>query len=233
VKKVTVTAEPRGVFGSPLSRKLRHEGWVPAVVYGRALQPKPLQIRAADARALVRQGQRLVDLAAGGETRKVFIRDIQYDATGDAILHIDFNQIAMDELLTLEVPVELTGKPVGIAAEGGVLDVYVKHVAVRCLPDAIPEKLVADIAHLKLNDNFTVGDLKAPAGVTIVAAADVVVAGVHPPHVLEIAPAAAEAGPAEPELIKKPAAEEAPAEGAEAKPAKAAKGEEEKAEKKK
>lgn len=218
MKKVTVTAEPRQAFGSARSRKLRYAGIVPAVVYGRALQPQALQLQAKEAAHLVRQGQRLVDLTTPAGTQKVFIRHVQYNPTGDAILHIDFNQIAMDEMLTLEVAVEVTGKPVGVTAEGGVLDVYVKHVAVRCLPNAIPEKLVVDVSRLQLNQNLLVRDLPVPPGVTIAATGDVVVASVHPPRVEELAPAAAEPGPAEPEVIgKKPAEEGEAAEAADAK----------------
>jgi large subunit ribosomal protein L25 len=241
MKKVTVSAEARAERGSALCRKLRHAGLVPAVVYGRKIQPQSLRLKAEDVAAMVKQGQRMVDLTTPAGTQKVFIRDIQYDATGDRIIHIDFNQVAMDEELTLEVTMEITGKPVGVTAEGGVLSQFVKTVTVRCLPDAIPEKLTADVSGLKLDENLLVRDVKTPAGVTIVASPELVVAGVRLPVLEVTAPAAAEPGPAEPEVIgKKPAEGEEAAEGGEeAKPAakapaKAEKaGEEKDAEKKK
>jgi large subunit ribosomal protein L25 len=239
MKKVNVTAESRTAHGSALCRKLRYGGVVPAVVYGRKIQPQALQIKAEDVAGMIKQGQRMVDLTTPAGTQKVFIREVQYDATGDRVLHIDFNQVPMDEELSLEVVMEITGKPVGVTAEGGVLSQFVKMIPVRCLPDAIPDKLTADVSALKLNDNLLVRDLKAPKGVTIAAAPELVVAGVRPPMIEETAAAAAaEPGPAEPEVIgKKPAeGEEAAAAGDEkpAKPAKAEKGGEEKdAEKKK
>lgn len=235
MKKVSIVAEPRQDFGSARSRRLRHAGYVPAVVYGKKAAPLSLRVKVQEAVDMVKQGRRMVDLTTPAGAQKVFIREVQYDATGDRILHIDFHQVALDELLTVEIPVEITGKPVGVIAEGGVLDHYVKHVSVRCLPDAIPDKLAADASHLKLNDNLLARELKIPTGVTLLTAPDVVVAGVRPPHVEALAPAAAEPGPTEPELIGKKPAEEGEAEAeAEAKPAKAAKGaEEEKGEKKK
>jgi large subunit ribosomal protein L25 len=238
MKKVAVKAEARSVLGSARCRKLRYGGVIPAVVYGRKVDPQTLQIQAEEVATMLKQGQRMVDLTTPGGTQKVFIREVQYDATGDQVVHIDFNQVAMDEELSLEVAMEITGKPVGVTAEGGVLSQYVKTITVRCLPDAIPEKLTADVAHLKLNENLLVRDVKAPAGVTIVVGPEMVVAGVRPPMIEEVAPAAGEPGPVEPEVIgKKPAEGEAEAEGeGEAKPAKAEKapkGGEEKDEKKK
>lgn len=234
MKKVSVAAEPRSTFGSARARGTRHAGLVPAVLYGAESAPQALQLKGGEAREMVRQGQRLVDLTTPAGTRKVFVREVQYDCTGDNILHIDFHQIALDKELTLEVAIEFTGRPVGVTAEGGVFDVYVQQVAVRCLPAAIPEKLVAEVAALKLHQNLHVSELKAPAGVTIVTPGGIVLAAVHPPHVAEVAPAAAEAGPAEPEVIGRKAAEEGEGEeAAEAKPAKAAKAGEEEKEKEK
>jgi large subunit ribosomal protein L25 len=184
---------------------------------------------------MIKQGQRMVDLTTPAGTQKVFIREVQYDATGDRVLHIDFNQVALDEELSLEVVMEITGKPVGVTAEGGVLSQFVKMIPIRCLPDAIPDKLTADVSGLKLNDNLLIRELKTPQGVTIVAAPELVVAGVRPPMVEETAvAAAAEPGPTEPEIIgKKPAEGEEVAAAGDEKPAKPAKTEEKDAEKKK
>ena len=237
MKKVAVKAEARSARGSARCRKLRYGGVVPAIVYGRKVDPLALQMKTEEVVAMLKQGQRMVDLTTPAGTQKVFIREVQYDATGDRVLHIDFNQVAMDEELTLEVAMEITGKPVGVTAEGGVLSQFVKTIAVRCLPDAIPEKLTADVAHLKLDENLLVRDVKAPAGVTIVVGPEVVVAGVRPPMIVEAAPVVAEPGPVEPEVIGKKLVEgETEAEGEEAKTAKAEKapkGGEEKDEKKK
>ncbi len=230
MKKVAVQAEPRTAHGSAPCRKLRYQGVVPAVVYGRTIQPQALQLKVSEIAAMLKQGQRMVDLTTPAGIQKVFIREVQYDATGENVLHVDFNQVAMDEELTLDVVLELTGKPVGVTAEGGVLSQFVKVLSVRCLPDAIPEKLSADVSGLKLDENLHISDLKVPAGVTIVAATEMVLASVRPPQVEEVAPVAAEVGPVEPEVIgKKPAEGEAEVEEEKpVKPAKAEKGEEKK-----
>jgi len=120
----------------------------------------------------------------------------------------------MDELITLEVALELKGKPVGVTEEGAVLDQYVKVLRISCLPTAIPERIEADVTHLKKDDHMAVKDLKAPEGVKILNDPEVVVAAVTEHKIEEIVPAAAATpGPVEPEVIKKEKAEEVPAEG--------------------
>jgi large subunit ribosomal protein L25 len=214
MKKVTIAAEARSVHGSARCRGLRRQGRIPAVVYGRKIAPQSLQLKAEDVLAMIRQGQRMVDLTTPAGAQKVFIRDVQYNSTGDHVIHIDFNQVALDEELTLEVSVEVTGTPVGVTAEGGVLNQYVKVVSVRCLPDAIPEKLTADVSGMKLDQNLLARELKMPPGVTLVTSPEVVVASVRLPIVEEVTTpaAAAEAGPAEPEVIGRKVAKKEKAE---------------------
>ncbi len=228
MKKVAVSAEARSEHGSARCRKLRRQGLIPAVVYGRKIQPQAIQLKTGAIAEMLKQGQRMVELTTPAGTQKVFIREVQYDPTGDNVVHVDFNQVAMDEELTLDVALELTGKPVGVTQENGVLNQFVKLLAIRCLPDAIPEKIVADVAELKLNENLHVRDLQAPAGVTLTAAPEVVVASVRLPQVEEVAPVGAEPGPAEPEVIGRKPAEGEEEAAAEEKPAKPAKGEEKK-----
>ena len=119
----------------------------------------------------------------------------------------------MDQLLTIEVPLILKGKPVGVTEEGGVLDQYVKVLKVQCLPDAIPDHVESDVTNLKKDVKFTIKDLVLPAGVKSAQDPDLLLAIVQEHNVEEIAPAAAAAGPLEPEVIKKPKETE---EGAEA-----------------
>jgi len=126
---------------------------------------------------------------------------------------VDFTRIAMDQLLTIEVPLILKGKPVGVSEEGGVLDQYVKVLKIQCLPDAIPDQIEADVTALKKDVKFTVKDLPLPAGIKAAQDADLLLAIVQEHKVEEIAPAAAAAGPVEPEVIKKAKEAEEGAEG--------------------
>ena len=216
-----LTAEPRPKLGSRESRRLVKRGIIPAVLYSKKdPAAHPLQVKKVDFAHVIKRGERIIDLQHPGGREKVLIKDVQYDPLGERVLHVDFNKIALDEVITLEIFLELKGVPAGVTDEGGVLEQYVKQVKVQCLPTDIPKVITADVAALKLNENLHVKDILAPAGVKLVQDPGLVVASVHPPRVEEAMTTAAEAAAAEPVVITKKA-EEAPAEE-EAKPAKEA-----------
>lgn len=211
---ITLKAEERKDLGTRRARRLRSAGKVPAVLSYKKEKPVNLLINARELERILSKRARIVELQHPAGKDKVFIKDVQWDHLGEHLVHVDFTKVAKDELLSLEVPLELKGKPVGVVEEGGVLDQYVKVLKIQCLPDAIPQKIEADVAHLKKDQQLHVSDLKAPAGVKILNDAAVVVAAVTEHVVEEVTPAAAATpGPVEPEVIKKEKAEEVPAEG--------------------
>lgn len=224
-----LTAEERGKLGTRQSRKLRKEGWIPCVLNSKKDQPVHLNLKRKEFETAVKRGERILDLKHPGGNDKVFLKEVQYDHLGEKVYHVSFNKIAMDEEISLKVPVVLKGKPVGVSDEGGTLDQFRKELEIRCLPTKIPKELTADVAAMKLNDRLALKDLKAPEGVKIVGDPELVIASVTI-HVVEetTTAAAAEPGTTEPEVIKKepkPGEEE---EEAEAKPKDEKKAKEEK-----
>ena len=217
---VSLKAEAREDLGTRRARRLRLKGLVPAVMLRKKETPLNLLVPTRELELALKKGARIVDLAHPSGKDRVFIKEVQYDHLGERIYHVDFAKVAMDEVITLEVPLELKGKPIGVLEEGAVLDQYVKVLRISCLPTAIPEKIEAEVSHLKKDDHIAIKDLKPPEGVKILNDPDVVVAAVTEHKIEEIAPAvAATPGPAEPEVIKKEKAEEAPAEGEKKEPA--------------
>jgi large subunit ribosomal protein L25 len=211
-EQFSINAEKREALGTRVSRRYRNSGKIPAVLAQKGASPLHLLVDAREFERLLKKHARIISLTHPGGKDKVFIKEVQYDHLDENAIHVDFTRVAMDELLTLEVPLILKGKPIGVTEEGGVLDQYVKVVKIQCLPDAIPEHLEADVAGLKKDVKFCVKDLKLPNGVKVTHDAELVLAIVQEHKVEEIAPAAATPGPVEPEVIKKEKAEE-PAEG--------------------
>jgi large subunit ribosomal protein L25 len=162
---------------------------------------------------LVKKHARIINLTHPAGKDKVFIKEVQYDHLDEHAIHVDFTRIAMDQMLTIEVPLILKGKPVGVSEEGGVLDQYIKMLKVQCLPDAIPDHIEADVTSLKKDVKFTVKDLPLPPGVKAAHDEGLLLAIVQEHKVEEIVPAAAAAGSVEPEVIKKPKETEEGAEG--------------------
>jgi large subunit ribosomal protein L25 len=218
-EQLSLSAEKRELLGTRVARRYRKAGKIPAVLALRGEKPVHLLVDAREFERLVKKHARIISLQHPGGKDKVFIKEVQYDHLDEHAIHIDFSRVAMDELLTLEVPLLLKGKPVGVTEEGGVLDQYVKVLRIQCLPDAIPDHVENDVTNLKKDVKFCVKDLVLPPGVKVTHEPDLVVAIVQEHKVEEVVPAGtAVPGPTEPELIKpERGAEEAPAEGGEKK----------------
>ncbi len=209
-----MTAEKRQTLGTRVSRRDRRSGKIPAVLARKGDQPLHLLLDAREFERILKKHARIINLTHPGGKDKVFIREVQYDHLDEHAIHVDFAKVAMDELLTLEVPLLLKGKPVGVTEEGGVLDQYIKVLKVQCLPDAIPDHIEADVSSLKKDVNFTVKDLVPPPGVKFLHDAELALAVVTEHKIEEVVPAAvAVPGPTEPEVIKKEKAEEGAEEG--------------------
>ncbi len=213
-EQFAINAEGRDLLGTRVARRYRKSGKVPAVLARRGERPLHLLVNGRELERLMKKHARIIELSHPSGREKVFIREVQYDHLDEHPMHVDFTRVAMDELLTLEVPLLLKGKPVGVTEEGGTLDQFVRVLRVQCLPDSIPDHLEADVTALKKDEKLLVKDLVAPRGVKVLNEPDIVLAVVQE-HKVEELPAAAAAvpGPTEPEVIKKEKAEEAPEEG--------------------
>jgi len=185
------------------TRKLRHVGRLPAVVYGHRQSGASLELDAHEfERVYARTGRtQLIDLVVdGGRPRKVLVKEVQVSPRHNTLLHVDLHQVSLRERLQVEVPVIVTGdaEPVR-AGEADVLQVL-HALKVECVPTRIPEMIEVDVSGLDAVDAAVrVSDLRLPEGVTAVAdPEDVVVklAGRRVPELAEVAPAAAAEAPA-------------------------------------
>ncbi len=211
-----IEARPREVRGSRACRRLRHQGLIPAIIYGRGQPNVLLTLREQDVEELVEEHAFIVQVGWDGVQENAQIKDVQYDAFGDEIVHVDLVRISLTERIVVAVPVETHGDAVGVS-EGGVLETVQHELEVECLPMAIPDSIMVEVAELAIGDNLTVGDLRFPEGVEPVTEADTVVVTVVPPSELEEEEEEAEELLLEPELIgaeEEEEAEEVPAEGA-------------------
>lgn len=167
---LTINASNRDQAGSASSDRLRSEGRVPAVVYGKSKQPENLSVDASELRQLLRaigNNAPVVQLKAGsGAARTSVIKEVQRHPIRDTYLHVDFQEVADDELVTLEVPVHPFGEAWGVKNESGTIETVSHSVSVRCLPKDIPASINADVTELKVGDSFHVSQLPQIEGVT-------------------------------------------------------------------
>src|ERR1700723_2174330 len=195
-----LVAEFRETQGKGASRRLRHEGKVPAILYGGH----------ADARTLTLSHQKLLimldnerfystilSLKVGDQTQAAILKDVQRHPYKNAIVHIDFQRVQEDEKIRISIPLHFTGAAVspGVKSQGGIVSHMRNETEVTCLPKDLPEFIEVDISGLSLNESIHLSQLKVPAGVVLVELAkeDAAVVAIHSPRAEKPEPTAAAA----------------------------------------
>jgi large subunit ribosomal protein L25 len=180
-----LVAQKREKSGKGPARQLRFKGLIPAVCYGP--YDKPLHV-AVDPDALKKaiatphKFNTVIKLQVeGGETRTVLFKDFEKDPVDGQVLHADFLEVRMDKDVVVNVPVILTGKPVGVT-EGGILQQVSRTLPVLCKPSDIPEKIEVDVSNLGIAESLHIKDVKAPAGVQFKVRGDQTIAVVNIPE---------------------------------------------------
>lgn len=206
---VSLTAQVRKTLGKGAARSLRRQSLVPAVLYGRDVESTLLSVSPTDlemATSTASAENILIDLTiTDGESmrnQRAMIRELQVDPVKRNILHVDFLGISMDRQITVEVPINLVGEPVGVSA-GGMLQQVLRSVEISCLPDRIPDTLELDVSSLTMGHSLHVSDLQAPEGVELLSDQRLTIATVLAPKKMEEKPAA----PAEGEELAEAAPE--------------------------
>lgn len=191
MEQIELTALVRDVKGKKVKR-LRAQGFIPSILYGKHLEePICLMIPEKElVKALTStEGGRGVLFTLNiqnGETRKEYaiLQDIQYHPYKLNVIHVDWHGISLEEEIEATVPIVLKGEAVGTKV-GGILELVLEEVDVRCLPMNLPPHIEVDITNLNIGDSIHVRDLSVPEGVTVVTSEDEVIVTVVAPEAEE------------------------------------------------
>ena len=190
MERPVLTAEIREGIGKEKAKRLRLQGLIPAIFYGPRSQTIPLVIQSKElTKALQTEAGEnvLIDLAirkgAKSDRKVVMLKDIQIDPLKGITLHTDFYEVAMDEMVTVEVPVHLVGKPEGTKV-GGILEQVRRVIQVQCFPGDIPKSIDVDVSSLKIGDSIHVQDIQVEKA-KIISDTNFTIATVVPPVVEE------------------------------------------------
>ncbi|MFN0066307.1 MAG: 50S ribosomal protein L25 [Limisphaerales bacterium] len=209
MKAVSLTAYPRKLSGRNAVKMVRSAGRVPAVAYGRLHAAQNLELDSRQLDAVIHHSVSeniLVDLTVEADarpTRLALVQDVQHDPLDGHVIHVDLHEVARDERVIINVPLESRGEPVGVKSGGGVLEHVVFKVKVRALPADLPEAVVVDVTALEINQTLHLSELPPIPGVEFLGSKDLPVFSVAAPRT-EAEPAAdAAAAPAgDVEMIK-------------------------------
>jgi large subunit ribosomal protein L25 len=168
MKKFSLNVTSRQVHGRGPARRLRLEGAIPAIIYGKSGN-QSVSVKQEDFRTLMRAkgtAAALIDLNVDGKLMLSLIKESQRHPITQKFLHIDIMEIDPKSLMTAAIPVRAVGEAYGVKTEGGTLAIVSQTVNVRCLPENLPEFIEVDVTELKVNQSIHVGALKAPQGIT-------------------------------------------------------------------
>ncbi|HXE42249.1 MAG TPA: 50S ribosomal protein L25, partial [Candidatus Baltobacteraceae bacterium] len=172
-------------------KKLRASGRVPATIYGRQAKPQNLEINSKEISDLIHHSvseNLLVDLSVENDARAkrlALVQEVQHHPVDGKVLHVDLHEVAENEKVTVQVPVETIGEAAGVKTGGGVLEHVLFKLKVRCLPKDLPEQLVVDVSALEIGKSIHLGEIKAPEGVEILGDKHISVVSVAAPRAEE------------------------------------------------
>jgi large subunit ribosomal protein L25 len=166
--EVTLVAEIGRTTGSSASRRLRHAGRIPAVLYGHGMDPLSVSVVGRDLRtALSSHGlNQVLTLNVDGTTHLVLARQLQRHPVRHTVSHLDFQVVRSDEIVSAEVPLVIVGTATQVEQERGLVEQTLTSLTVHCTPTEIPEEVQVDVADLEIGGAVRVRDLKLPKGVT-------------------------------------------------------------------
>jgi large subunit ribosomal protein L25 len=226
-----LSAEPRNDQGKGASRRLRHTGQVPAVLYGGHAEARALSLNHNKLLGLIGNEKfycTIISVNVGAEKAPAIVKDVQMHPAKHAVLHVDLQRVIENEKIRLHLPLHFKGDTIcpGVKTEGGVVSHLMADVEITCLPKDLPEFLEVDMSAMNLNDTLFLADIQLPGGVTINALAhgrNSPIVSVHAPRAAEPEPEVAAETAATAEGAAAPAAGEAakPGDAKAAEPAKA------------
>ena len=172
ITETILKVDSREKHGTSLSKKLRSQGRIPAVFYGKDIL-KHYSVDDSKFRALMRSSGGTLSLIElqedSGDKELALLKDIQIDSVKDNILHLDFVQVTRGQTLETKIPLELVGESNGVKSMGGILEFHQSEILVRCRPSQLPKGLELDISGLDLGDSLQIRDLPVIDGVEYVA----------------------------------------------------------------
>jgi large subunit ribosomal protein L25 len=209
MSQTTLTATPRTGSGSPTARRLRAEGHIPGVLYGRGMEPISVTVERREFRLALSGpagANTVLALQVGGNSYPAVVKEMQRHPIRRTVNHIDFLQVNMNEEITVHIAFRIEGESKAVAAAGGLVDPTVDSIEVSCTPTDMPNEFVIDVTDMQPDTVIRLSDIPMPKGVTPLGDPDMAVVTVLT-TAAEIEEPAAEEGEGEGE------GEEAAAEG--------------------
>ena len=198
-----INAEMREDLGKGASRRLRHAGKVPAIIYGFGGEPVSITLEHSKIIHNLEEEtfySQILEVSLDGKIEKVVLRDLQRHPAKPVIMHMDFQRVNENEAMHVHIPLHFIGEDIcpGVKLESGAVSHQTTEVEISCLPKDLIEFIEVDVSALNIGDSIHLTDLKLPEGVSLVALShgeghDQTVVTVHVTKTVEVEEGAPEA----------------------------------------
>ncbi len=181
-------------IGSAESRRLVETDHIPGVIYGHGMVPVKITVERRDLRVALAGPagvNTILELQVGDAKYPAIVKELQRDPVKRVVRHIDFMQISLTELITMAIPVHLTGTAKAVLAEGGLVDATVNTIQIRATAANIPNEILIDVTAMGMQDVIRLSDVALPNGVSAIGDPDLVVVTVLTTKIEEVAPVVA------------------------------------------
>lgn len=190
-KQTVLKARPRAETGKEAARKLRAEGRIPAVIYGKDMEARALSLDLQETEYLFHRiavENTILDLVIEGDDEpfQTLIREIQSYPHKPGLLHVDFLRIQKGVAVEVEIPVRLDGIPIGVREAGGILEQLINELRVKCIPSMIPEVVSLDVTGLEVGGSLHVSDVDLGEGVDLLVDPERTICSVQIPKVVVV-----------------------------------------------
>ena len=170
--KIEIKANERMVKGTGASRRLRHSGITPGILYGNNKDAKSIEINAKDLSLQFRKEvfhSSILTLDLDGQKEAVILRDYQLDPVSSNLLHIDLQRINENQKLHVKVPFHFVNEETapGVKLEGGIISHIMTEVDIACLPKDLPQFIEVDLAELGLGESIHLSQIKIAEGIEL------------------------------------------------------------------
>jgi large subunit ribosomal protein L25 len=155
-----LNAELRTDFQKGATKRMRRAGLVPAVYYHHTEKPVALSLDLKDLKAALRSSAHIYDLDINKKSHKCIVRDVQFDPLSEEIIHADFMGVSLEEMVTVNIPINVTGIAVGVKTFGGILEQHLWELEVKCKASKIPDRVTIDVTNLNLGDSISANSIK-------------------------------------------------------------------------
>lgn len=169
-ERVRLEVQQREARGSAASRRLRREGLIPGVLYGRGKTPHAFCVPERELRKALTGPAGLhaiLDVVLDGQktTHASILKDYQANIITGRLAHVDLQEVRLDQPIHAQIVIELVGEAQG-SVEGGVLSQVSREITVEALPLEVPERIEVDVTSMQMGDTLRLADVRAPDGVT-------------------------------------------------------------------